>query len=213
MLDHIRLGPLEAVAGRQFAAPEHSLADLAVLEAMRERLRQVLGAPGSAAGNPDRAEIHVQYVHEEHNRLHRVVLIDRTALRSSGELAFVGFFGHRRGDANPALLQDIDTELIQEFLHHRYVLSYSSCELPDGNWANLVILQHIDGIQHWRASQKHAYAARELAPQYYTGIRLHNGALPAGLDSPHMELTTTKYYDFGSGELWHAIREERIGHD
>src|SRR5690349_4336934 len=148
MLNHIRLGPRDAVVERPFAAPEHSLADLGVLEAMRERLREMLGAPGSAADNPDRAEIHVQYVHEEHNRLHRVVLIDRTALRLSGELAFVGFFGQRRGDANAALLQDIDTELIQEFLHHRYVLSYSSCELPDGNWANMVLLLHVDGIQH-----------------------------------------------------------------
>jgi hypothetical protein len=210
MSNIIRLGPSDAVANRPFTAPEHSHADFGILERMRARLLFLLATWDAAAGRPDQSEIHVQYVHEEHERLHRVVILDRAALLSNPDLAVVGFFGHRRGDANPALLQDIDTELIQEFLYHRYVLSYSSLELPDGNWANLVILQHIDGIQHWRLSQKHAYAARELAPLYYTGIRLHNGRLPAGLASPTIAISSTKYYDFSGDGLWQAIREERI---
>jgi hypothetical protein len=135
--------------------------------------------------------------------------IERAPLLTDAELTFVGFFGQRRFEANPALLQDVDTELIQEFLNHPYVLSYCSLELADNNWANIVILRNADGIQHWRASRKHAYAARELAPQYYTGIRLHNGILPNGLASPYLVLLHTKYYDFQGPGLWQAVREER----
>jgi hypothetical protein len=203
----IRLGPLDAVSGRSFTAPEHSHADLATLELIRARLRQTLAEQASALDQADQSEVHVQYYYEEQQRLHRIIIRDHAALATTGELAVVGFFGEQRGKANAALLQDIDTELIQEFLQHRYVLSYSSLELADGNWGNLVILQHIEGIEHWRSSQRHAYAARELAPQYYARIRLHNGLLPSGLNSAHLMLTSTKYYDFEGDELWRAIRE------
>ena len=205
----IRLGLLEMVADRPFTAPERSHADLDTLERMRARLRDTLAETQAAPANPDLEEIHIQYVHERDGRLHRMVIIDRMALLEQAERAVVGFFGQRRGEANPALLQDVDTELIREFLYHRYVLCYSSLELDGGNWANMVILQHIDGIEHWRLSQKHAYAARDLAPLHYSEIRLHNGLLPRGLASPRLLLTATKYYDFGGGEVWRAIREER----
>jgi hypothetical protein len=203
----IRLGPLDAASGRPFTAPEHSHADLATLEYIRARLRHTLAAWDAPLDQPDQSEVHVQYVYDEHQRMHRMVIRDHAALASNSELAVVGFFGEQRGRANPALLQDIDTELIQEFLQHRYVLSYSSLELADGNWGNLVILQHAEGIEHWRASQRHAYAARELAPQFYARIRLHNGLLPNGLASARLILTSTKYYDFEGQDQWRAIRE------
>jgi hypothetical protein len=205
----VHLGPRDAVAERPFTAPENSHVDLEILETMRARLCRTLDTRAGANVVSDPAEMHIQFVHEDDQHMHRMVILDRAALRADTELAFVGFFGQRRGDASPALLQDLDTELIQEFLQHHYVLSYSSLELPDGNWANMVILEHIDGIQHWRASQRHAYAARELAPLYYTAIRLHNGALHGGLASPRMVLNSTKYYDFSSTAWWQAIREAK----
>jgi hypothetical protein len=82
-------------------------------------------------------------------------------------------------------------------------------ELADGNWANLVIMQHAEGIQRWRTSQKHAYVARKFAPLFYSGIRIHNGVLPRGLTSPRLVLLNTKYYDFRGGRLWRAVRDER----
>jgi hypothetical protein len=203
----VRLGPLEAVAGRPFTAIEHSHTDLATLEYMRMRLRQTLAAWEINLDQPAQSEIHVQYVHDEHTRMHRMIIRDYAALAADAELTVVGFFGEQRGKANPALLQDIDTELIQEFLQQRYVLSYSSLELADGNWGNLVILQHTDDIEHWRATQRHVYAASELAPLYYARIRLHNGVLGGGLASARLMLRSTKYYDFEGGGLWRAIRE------
>jgi hypothetical protein len=203
----IRLGPLDVASGRPFTAPEHSHADLATLERIRARLRHTLATWDTSLDRSNQSDVHVQYVYEEHQRMHRMVIRDHAALAATSELAVVGFFGEQRGKANPAVLQDIDTELIQDFLNHRYILSYSSLELGDGNWGNLVILQHADGIEHWRASQRHAYAARELAPQYYARIRLHNASLPSGLGSARLVLTSTKYYDFEGADPWRAIRE------
>jgi hypothetical protein len=135
-----------------------------------------------------------------------MVILSRQLLLNAYQLTVVGFFGEKRGEANLALLQDVDTELVQEFLDHVSVLSYSSLELSDGNWANMVLLLGAEGIQHWRASQKHAYAARELAPQLYHTIRLHNGVLPGGLSS-QLLLRSTKYYEFHGQGLWQAMRE------
>ena len=141
------------------------------------------------------------------DRSHRLVILSRQQLLNASALTVVGFFGHKRSAADPSLLQDVDTDLLQEFLHHAYVLSYSSLELPDGNWANLVLMLDAGGIEHWRASQKHAYAARELAPHFYQTIRLHNGTLPGGLAASKLVLLSTKYYDYRDESWWHAIRE------
>src|SRR5690348_8892925 len=110
----IRLGPLDAASGRPFTALEHSHADLVTLERIRARLRHTLAAWDATIEPPDQSEVHVQYVYEEHQRMHRMVIRDHAALATSSELAVVGFFGEQHGRANPALLQDIDTELIQE---------------------------------------------------------------------------------------------------
>jgi hypothetical protein len=203
-----RLSAIETVPDRPFTNPAHSRADAAILNYMRWRLHYLLSQSQIGPEHPLARELYIQTLNEERGRFHRLVILEREPLLTEAELTLVGFFGHRRGEVNPALLQDVDVELVQEFLNHPYVLSYCSLELADSNWANMVLLRNAAGIEHWRASQKHAYAAREMAPLYYTGIRLHNGVLPSGLASPHMNLLSTKYYDFRGPELWRAIREE-----
>jgi hypothetical protein len=203
----IRLGWHDHVPDRGFTHPDHIPADAAVLDGMRARLYDTLLRSDIGAGDPRNRELYIQYVKEDDERLHRMVILSRQLLLNAYPLMVVGFFGERRGEANPALLQDVDTELVQEFLHHIHVLSYSSLELADGNWANLVLLLGAEGIQHWRASHKHAYAARELAPQFYHTIRLYNGVLPGGLSSPNLTLVSTKYYEFHGQGLWQAVRE------
>jgi hypothetical protein len=209
----IRLGRLDRVPDRLFTQPEHSLTDRALLERMRARLQHTLTHAGSGAGDPLHREQSIQHVQEDDGRLQRMVILAREQLLAPRELTIVGFFGEKRGEANHALLQDVDAELLQEFLHHTYVLSYSSLETDDGNWANMVIMLGVEGIEHWRSSQKHAYAARELAPHFYRNIRLRNGVLPNGLASPHMLFTSTKYYDFHSDGMWYAVREETSEHE
>jgi hypothetical protein len=203
----VRLGRHDHVPDRRFTHPEYNRRDIAILELMRARLYDTLLRSDIGPGDERNRELYIQYVKEEHERLHRMVILSRQMLLNAYPLTVVGVFGERRGEANPALLQDVDTELVQEFLQHVYVLSYSSLELDDGIGANMVLMLGAEGIQHWRASHKHAYAARELAPQFYHTIRLHNGALPDGLSSPNLVLASTKYYEFHGQGLWQAVRD------
>ncbi len=201
----IPLTPDERMTGREFADPEQSQGDLAVLEYLRARLIEMLRAAPPAAAQPPSRELAIQYPPEPTGLLHRMVILAPQQLLGLTSLAVVGFCGQKRPDANADLLQGVDAELLQEFLHHTYVLSYSSIERPDGDWANRVLLDRAEGIEHWRTIQRHAYAARQLSPQFDTSIRLHNGWLPGGLLAPAIALTSTKYYDFREG-WWQALR-------
>ncbi len=205
MTQIISLAPAESVAGRDFADPARSHDDLAQLEHMRAGLAALLGEAGLALGAAPASEPQIAYLSEAGGRQHRAVVAARQRLLAAPELTVVGFFGQRRAEADPNMLGAIDAELLGEFVQHEYVLSYSSIELPGGDWGNLVLLEHAAGIEHWRASQRHIYAARELSPQFYASIRLHNGRLPGGLRAPAIELTSTKYYDFRQG-WWQALR-------
>jgi hypothetical protein len=87
------------------------------------------------------------------------------------------------------------------------VLSYSSFELDDGNYVNLVLLDGPAAKEHWRTSSRHAYAARDLAPEFYACIRLQNAHLPHGLARPEdLSIVATKYYDYQQDQPWHAVR-------
>src|SRR5689334_1904486 len=88
----VRLGPCDVAAGRPFTAPEHSHSDLATLEHMRARLRQALVAADAGQDRAAQSEVHVQYLHDEHERMHRMVIRDRAALASASQLTVVGFF-------------------------------------------------------------------------------------------------------------------------
>ena len=205
--NRIRLAQAEYVPERPFANPERSLFDLAVLEYMRAQLQATLREVEFGSSDPHARGLYIHTIKEDGDREHRQVILSRQQLLGANTLAVVGFFGQKRGTADPSVLGDVDTDLLEEFVRHTYVLSYNSLELPDGNWANLVLMLDASGIEHWRASQKHAYAARELSPLFYETIRLHNGALPGGLDSRGIVLLSTKYYDYRGDAWWQAIRE------
>src|SRR5689334_630773 len=116
-----RLSQVETVPDRPFTNPAHSRADAAILNYMRWRLHHLLSQANIGPEHPLARELYVQTLHEELGRFHRIVILEREPLLTDAELTLVGFFGHRRGEANPALLQDVDIELIQEFLNHPHV--------------------------------------------------------------------------------------------
>src|SRR2546426_481732 len=80
------------------------------------------------------------------------------------------------------------------------VLRYSSLELRNGDWCNLVLLSDAGAKTHIKGSEMHKYAAYHLAHSYYEWIRLHNGVMPEGLDHMEMQLQKTKYYTFQAGQ-------------
>ncbi len=205
MDDYIRLEPSELVANRPFTHPERSVEDAAILQGMVDRLRLILHQSNSSLASPHSFTLELD---EAGERSQRVIVAHREALLAGDDLMAVGFFGMKRPGANAAVLTEVDTELISEFSLHPGILSYSSLELADGNWGNLVLLNSPEAREHWRTSERHLQAVRELAPGHYLTIRLHNAVLPGGLASGRaLTLQRTKYYDFQSPASWQAIRE------
>lgn len=205
--DYIRLDWSDIVPDRPFTNPDHNADDLIHLQYMVERLRGLLN---QAQIIPPQPRPYVLYLEEAGGRLQRIALAQPEELAICSELSVVGFCGTRWPEADRTPLDAVDADLLAEFMQHPYLLSYSSLEVEDGNWRNLVIFSHPQGIGHWAISMRHALAAQTLAPSYYQNIRLHNGVLPGGLMSGNdLMLTRTKYYDYQDQPLWWAVRELR----
>jgi hypothetical protein len=138
----------------------------------------------------------------------RVMVCDLDALTGRlEELCFVGFFGERHLDRSMEPLERANADLVLEFRNYPGILSYSSMELYDGNWANLVIHDVPKAREYWRSSERHAEAAERLSPEYYRSVRIHNGTIPGGLSGGgNAVIHTTKYWDYTSTPVWRAFR-------
>lgn len=202
----VRLQQAETIPERPFTDPGHSWGDLAVLRAMAEKLRYQLQQLDSLPWQQPQPLL--TYLREPCGRKHRILIVDPGGLLANAEFPFVGFFGYRQPGAVRQMLDPVDDELSKELIQNPYFLSYSSLELEDGNWCNLVLLRSPEGMDHWNSNLRHSYAVRELAPKYYAGIRLHNGVAPHGLTAiDQLRLLRTKYYDYNGGVLWRAVRD------
>ena len=204
----VEWGPADRDDGRPFAHIEHNAADLEALEVMAGYLRQVmLDSPEP----PPRGPCQIHEMTTQDGRHLRMVIAQPIALLAGGDLAIVGFFGHRRPGVPSTLIDDhdaIDAEMIAEFPEFPGVLGYCSMAVEDGDYGNLVLMARADTSEHWRTSARHAFASRVIAPAYYNTVRLHNGLLPGGLISGASPvLVRTKYYDFSSEWQWTAVRE------
>jgi hypothetical protein len=137
------------------------------------------------------------YLREPEGRQHRIVLMNAGALHADAELTFVGFFGQKRPGIDYSALDALDQELIQEFRDYPHLLSYSSLELGDGSWGNLVVMSSSHGLVSWTHSVRHAHASQEFAPRCYLTIRLHRGTFTAGSShQPSLQIQSTKHFDF-----------------
>ncbi|MBI3456452.1 MAG: hypothetical protein HY002_11765 [Candidatus Rokubacteria bacterium] len=203
MDDVIRLSASETVRGRPFTDPRHNADDLLAIGTMAAALRPLLSQL-----LPDYPRPLVLQAPEREGRQHRVVICDERRLRVGRDLGFVGFFATKRPGLDASPLTTMDDELILEFPSHPGILSYSSLEFPDGNWGNLILVDPPEAKDHWRTSERHAYAAHELAPKHYAVIRLHNGVFPGGLLSGRDPiLVRSAYHDFQGPEPWRAERQ------
>jgi hypothetical protein len=172
-----------------------------MLEDLRGLLLRV--ATGKVTVVPYRA---IEWV--VHDLKRRVVICDAMSLHNRRSAQLVGFFGERHPEQDGTPLEEANFEIVLEFQKYPGILSYSSMELADGNWANLVLHNVAEDRETWRASETHARAARELSPLYYRTVRIHNGVLPDGvMGNRSMVVERTKYWDYGSGKVWHAVRE------
>jgi hypothetical protein len=203
--DCVRLAPREVAAGRGFTDPDLVLRDLGTIRLM---LAEVRGQVDQSAALPATPRPLVLERHEAKGRVHRAILCDERRLGDGRDLAWVGFFGVKRPDVDPTPLTVRDEELVREFPAHPGILSYSSLELADGNWGNLILLDGDDAREQWRTSPRHADAISVLAPRHYTDVRLHQGFLPGGVRAgSELVLRRTRYYDYRGGTPWRAERE------
>ena len=127
---------------------------------MLAALRREVAPGGTAGGSPIPHPRAPGY----RGRAHRALVCDASRLDDGRDVAGVGFFAEKRRDRDPTPLTVMDDELIGEFPAHPDVLSYSSLELDDGDWGNLILLDGEAARHRWRAGERHAYAAASWRP-------------------------------------------------
>jgi len=181
--------------------------DLVVLRYMAQRVAVTLHA---LVQETNTARPLLYYLDERRRRTHRMAIYNPEELLLHNELAFVGFVSGKLKPLRPSVAADLrimDRKLVTELVNTPGLLSYSSLELHDGNWCNLVLLNDAEVKIRLKNTATHQYAAYELAPGCYEWIRLHNGYMPAGLVSNDMILQKTRYYSYTGAERRPTIRE------
>jgi len=201
----VTLSPTEHPPAHPCADPSLYDGDEALLAYMLQDLRSLMRrvAKGEVAAEPwQRVDWKV------HGLERRIVLCDPASLLTEEPQQIVGFFGTRKDEADVTGLEEAERELLEEFRSYPGIRSYSSIELVDHHWANLVIHANPGDRESWRGSAAHKRAADLIAPRVYANVRIHNGCLPGGVvGSRQLELSVTKYWDYATGELWHATRQ------
>jgi hypothetical protein len=205
----VALGPEDVVPGRAFTAIEHNPGDIANMHMMLDDLRAVLA---EAAEEGRTVAPMSRFAWKVSGRTHRLIVCNEGRLRSHPSLSAVGFFGLRHTHLDIAALEAANTAVVEEFPDNPGILSYSSMELGEGQWGNVVLHEEPEDVERWRAGETHARAVRELSPIHYVCVRIHNAALTRGLFAdPEVAITRTKYYDYSGDEEWQAVRTLAAG--
>jgi hypothetical protein len=181
--------------------------DLTVLRYMAQLVSVTLRSLAQAI-TPTRPALF--YLDERRRRTHRMAIYNPEELLLYNELAFVGFISGKLKPLRPSVAADLhimDKKLVKELENTPGLLSYSSLELHEGHWCNLVLLNDPEVKIRLKQSANHQYAAYEVAPSCYEWIRLHNGYMPDGLAGNEMVLQKTRYYTYQGAERRPTIRE------
>ena len=204
-LETLSLGPGEAVAARPFTAVELIDRDVSILHGMLDDLVRVLDE--CDAGTRQITE-HQRIAWAEDGLARRLLVCSEERVRGHADPCYVGFFGERRAELDIGPLEEANAAIVAQFRNYPGILSYSSIELPNGFWANMVL--HDDPVDrdYWSRGALHAQAARTLAPIHYKTVRIHTGRLTASVfDRPDFIVKMTKYWDYSEEPEWVAQRE------
>jgi hypothetical protein len=139
------------------------------------------------------------FLEEGHKYTHRIAIYSPQALLLKNKLDFVGFISRKLQPGDSQVIEEIravDKKLIIELMNTPGLMSYSSLELRDGRWCNLVLFSGSETKTHLKESDTHKYAAYQLSPRYYDWVRLHHGIMPDGLARNELLLQKTKFYQF-----------------
>ena len=203
-LNPIRLAFDESPSGHPCADLWLYRPDLALLNYLLQDLR-VLVRQAEAGDTELRPYQTITW--DVHGLRRRTVICDPVSLRRRSDVRIVGFFGDRRSSDDAREVDAFEIDVIGEFRQYPGILSYSSVELIDNQWANLVVHNNPDDREDWRHSAVHIQAAQELAPRVYHSVRIHNGYISGGpIGSGTVVIKTTKYFEYDCDPTWHAIR-------
>lgn len=147
---------------------------------------------------------------ERQGRTHRIALYQCQRLLQQSQLAFVGFISRKKDKLDTSVIDEIhsvDKALLVEMAANPGILSYSSLELRNGIWYNLVVMDKSEARNQVLASDTHTYSAYQLAPRYYTWIRLHTGIMTYGIAHDTMKIVRTRHYLFQHASSKPLIRE------
>ena len=194
----------ERIPDRPFTDPDHSLEDLAMLRFMAQLLVDGYDNPWVCDFIPGSRPVCQS---DPKGRHYRIYYIRPHELFELKNLTVVGFFGHKRPEADVRPLIQADKRFEKEFHKHEGLLSLSTSRLPSGDFSNLVLFTDPEAKDKWNYNPVHYETVSKISPPYYENIRLNNGVLPDGLDAPHkLYLTQVKYIDFSEMPPWRASR-------
>lgn len=200
----VRLRTEENPADHPCADIRHYEADLALLNHLLGDLRALLRR--AETGELVLLPYEVRTWYEDGLR-RRIVICNPEALLEGTDVLIVGFLGNRRSTAEAQAIDEFDIDVIAEFRQYPGILSYSSTERMPKQWANLVVHQEVGDREAWRHSAVHIEAAEVLSPVVYRSVRIHNGRLRGGpIGSGSLTVELSKYWDYDSDPMWHAIR-------
>lgn len=179
-------------------------ADLALLNYLLQDLRALVRQ--ASAGDVELAPFQT-ITWNVHGLARRTVVCDPASLLAEADVRMVGFLGHRRSTEEAKIVDATELAVIGEFRNYPGILSYSSIELIDHQWANLVVHADTTDPERWRRCPVHIRAAETLAPRVYHSVRIHNGRIHRGpIGTGTVVIDCTKYFDYDTTPMWHAIR-------
>ncbi len=206
MMSKQRLSPDEKAPNYSFSDCENNEQDLLLLQGILRNIHKSILQPAKTI---TLSPMTYNYINERGFK-YRIIIYNFQQLIIDQPLLFVGFISKKKQSISPEIEQMIakmDKTLVKELAETPSLLSYSSLELPDGNWANLVLFNNEEGKEHVKTNSNHMYAAFHVGPQYYEWIRLHNGILSNGIYTKNnFFLKKTNYYFFRKNSFWFATR-------
>src|SRR5947209_9299661 len=175
-------------AMQQFGNVSKGQLDLLVLRYMTRRLHLMLPQLSHLV---HLSQPLLYTLQERYGHAHYVALYNYQELFLERPLLFVGFISRRHYPTIVDAIESVDEQPLEYLVDSSGLLSYSSLELRNGDWCNLMLLREADATGPVTYTAVPTYAAYQLVYGSYNWIRLHNGIMPKGLDHTEMLLQKT----------------------
>eukprot|EP01113_Clastostelium_recurvatum_P005266 TRINITY_DN12352_c0_g1_i2.p1 TRINITY_DN12352_c0_g1~~TRINITY_DN12352_c0_g1_i2.p1 ORF type:complete len:542 (+),score=113.84 TRINITY_DN12352_c0_g1_i2:93-1718(+) len=169
----VKLNAAEKVPQHPFTDPDHRKDDLVHLRAALKKFIDLL--PSIVATGED---VYLDTIGDSNeDGYFRVLVTQLSRLLSLSSFFVVGFMGFRKDEIEDkvrAQIWDLDEKLLTHLKASKNILCYLTFrKSSDGQFANVVILDHAVGKDAWMMNATH-HCAMALSNKYYNAVRIHN---------------------------------------